>query len=174
MIDAASWRKLESGLQQRVRLLEAVLNDLLGPQRLLKARVLPPELLWTNPFYDRVYHEVPGADGRRLHVTATDLARDNDGSWWVTSDRTRAPSGLGYLLENRIVTGRVFPQLIRRCYVRRLAQFFSQLRESNAIARSSHARQSENRTADAGPGKLSPFRRRIFGKISRLHPGARS
>jgi len=128
LIDAASWQQLEIGLQQRVRLMEAVLSDLLGPQRLLKQRVFPPEILWANPQFDRVYHDIPGADGQRLHVTATDLARDNDGSWWVTSDRTRAPSGLGYLLENRIVTGRVFPQLIRRCFVRRLAKFFSELR----------------------------------------------
>ena len=129
VIDEASWRILDDGLKQRVRLLEAVLGDLLGPQRLLKEDVLPPELLWSNPMFDRVYFEMPGVGGHRLHVTATDLARDNNGSWWVTSDRTRAPSGLGYLLENRIITGRVFPHLFRRCFVRRVAGFFRVLRD---------------------------------------------
>tara|TARA_R110002049_G_scaffold4601_4_gene31943 strand:- start:211076 stop:213631 length:2556 start_codon:yes stop_codon:yes gene_type:complete len=129
VIDEASWQRLDTGLKQRVRLLEAVLDDLLGPQRLLSEGVFPPELLWSNPTFDRVYHQMPGADGHRLHVTATDLARDNSGNWWVTSDRTRAPSGLGYLLENRIISGRVFPQMFRRCFVRRVAGFFRILRD---------------------------------------------
>jgi uncharacterized circularly permuted ATP-grasp superfamily protein len=83
VIDATMWAKLDQGLQQRVRVLEAVLADLLGPQRLLKERVLPAELLSANPDYSRVYHELPSF-GHRLSLTAADLARDRDGSWWVT------------------------------------------------------------------------------------------
>ncbi|TWT82261.1 hypothetical protein CA13_37230 [Planctomycetes bacterium CA13] len=128
VIDSTSWSKLESGLTQRTVLLETVLDDLLGPQRLIKEKVIPPEVLWANPFFQRAYHKLPSVGGKRLHITATDLARATDGTWWVTSDRTRAPSGLGYLLENRIVTSRVFPQLVRQCNTRRLASFFDSLR----------------------------------------------
>ncbi len=126
--DASTWTRLEAGLQQRMRVLEAVLSDILGPQRLLKERIIPAELLWSNPLFKRAYHDLPPAGGLRLHVTATDLARDSKGAWWVTGDRTRAPTGLGYLLENRILTSRLLPQLIRQSNVRRLASFFDRLR----------------------------------------------
>ncbi|QDV60957.1 hypothetical protein Mal65_00780 [Crateriforma conspicua] len=132
-IDASSWSFVEVGLQQRARLLEAVLDDLLGPQTLIRQRILPPELLWKNPSFRRVYHGLPVAvddtgQAQRLIVTGTDLARGVDGSWWVVGDRTRAPSGLGYLLENRVVTSQTLSNLIRQCNVRRVAAFFVKLR----------------------------------------------
>ncbi|MFK8113665.1 MAG: circularly permuted type 2 ATP-grasp protein [Rubripirellula sp.] len=152
VIPAAKWEILADGLQQRVRLLEAVLADLLGPQTLLKERVLPAELLSANPEYTRVYHELP-AQGLRLRLTATDLARDKDGSWWVTGDRTRAPSGLGYALENRVITSRVFPKLIRGSNVVRLASFFASLQNQlNSLA----TRHRDNpRVAILTPGQES-------------------
>lgn len=152
VLEAATWTRLEAGLQQRVRLLEAVLGDLLGEQRLLKERILPAELLSANPEFVRAYHELP-AVGHRLTVTATDLARDHDGSWWVTGDRTRAPSGLGYALENRVITSRVLPQLIRRSNVTRLASFFGSLQSHlNSLA----PRMRDNpRVAILTPGEQS-------------------
>ncbi|TWU51798.1 circularly permuted type 2 ATP-grasp protein [Rubripirellula reticaptiva] len=128
IIDSSAWAKLESGLAQRTRLLEAVLKDLLGRQRLIKERIIPAEILAANPMFQRAYHNLPSLGGIRLHITATDIARASDGSWWVVSDRTRAPSGLGYLLENRIITSRVFPHLVRQGSTRRLAKFFESLR----------------------------------------------
>lgn len=132
VIDAATWQGLTEGLRQRARLLEALLNDLLGPKTLLTAGVVPPELLWNNPRFARQYHGLTAAteaegETTRLFVTASDLARGEDGAWCVTGDRTRAPSGLGYLLENRIVTSQVHSQLIRSCNVQRLASFFVRL-----------------------------------------------
>ncbi|WP_286764178.1 circularly permuted type 2 ATP-grasp protein, partial [Rhodopirellula sp. UBA1907] len=118
------WNRLATGLAQRTGVLEAILADLLGPQRLIRERVLPPELLWDNPRFLRVYHNLPVSAGHRLHLVGFDVARASDGAWWVTGDRTRAPSGLGYLLENRIVHGRIFPHLSRTANVRRLASFF--------------------------------------------------
>lgn len=152
VLDAQKWRTLEAGLKQRVRLLEAVLADLLGEQRLLKARVLPAELLSANHNYFRAYHELP-ATKLRLDVTATDLARDKDGTWWVTGDRTRAPSGLGYTLENRVITSRVFQKLLRGNKVVRVASFFSALQQHlNSLASGS----PENpRVAILTPGQHS-------------------
>ena len=125
---------------------------LLGKQELLKARVLPAELLSGNPNYYRVYHELP-ATKPRLDLTATDLARDKDGTWWVTGDRTRAPSGLGFALENRVITSRVFPKLLRGNNVVRVASFFSSLRQHlNSLATGN----TENpRVAILTPGKDS-------------------
>ncbi len=151
-MDSSDWSRLEAGLQQRVRLLEAILADLLGPQQLLKQRVLPAELLSANPEFSRSYHELPVA-GHRLSLTAMDLARNDEGQWYVTGDRTRAPSGLGYALENRIITSRVMPQLIRRSNVTRLASFFVSLQQHfNSLA----PRMRDNpRVAIMTPGKAS-------------------
>lgn len=153
VIDGQTWSTLAAGLAQRVRVLEAVLNDLLGEQRLLRERILPAALLSANPYFSRVYHGLPQASPQRLHLTATDLARDDDGSWWVTGDRTRAPSGLGYLLENRIVTSRVLPRLSQQSNVTRLASFFSTLRQQiNSLA----PRMRDNpRVAILTPGEHS-------------------
>ena len=150
--DGKSWANLETGLQQRVRVLEAVLADLLGPQNLLKERILPAELLSANPEFARTYHELP-VSGRRLSLTATDLARDDDGSWWVTGDRTRAPSGLGFALENRVITSRVLPQLFHRSNVTRLASFFATLQDQlNSLA---PRRRDNPRVALLTPGEGS-------------------
>ena len=152
VLDAQKWRALESGLKQRVRLLEAVLDDLLGEQKLLKSRILPAELLSANFTYSRVYHELAKTKPR-LDLTATDLARDKDGTWWVTGDRTRAPSGLGYALENRVIASRVFQKLLRSNNVVRVASFFSSLQQHlNSLA----AGNRENpRVAILTPGHQS-------------------
>ncbi|KAA5544675.1 circularly permuted type 2 ATP-grasp protein [Roseiconus nitratireducens] len=128
VMGSAEWNVLSDGLVQRTHLLERILVDLLGEQRLIREGVVPGELFWANPVFSRAYHGLEGTP-QKLHVTATDLVRGVDGLWRVTGDRTRAPSGLGYLLENRIVMGRVLPKLIRRSNTRRLASFFESLRE---------------------------------------------
>ncbi|MEM9643800.1 MAG: circularly permuted type 2 ATP-grasp protein [Planctomycetota bacterium] len=157
-IEIESWSVVERGLRQRARLLEAVLNDLLSEQSLIRQRVIPPELLWANPAFARVMHGLPACiddegKSQRLVVTGTDLVRSNDGSWSVIGDRTRAPSGLGYLLENRIVTSQVLSQLVRQCNVRRVASFFFKLRSR---LQSLAPRQRDNpRVAILTPGAQS-------------------
>ncbi|MGI9472759.1 MAG: circularly permuted type 2 ATP-grasp protein [Rubripirellula sp.] len=153
VLEAADWTKIEAGVQQRVRLLEAVLHDFLGPQRLLRDNVLPAALLSANPEFARTYHGLAPTQTHRLHLTAIDLARDSQGNWCVTGDRTRAPSGLGYALENRILTSRVLPSLIRQSNVTRFASFFSTVQEH---LKSLAPRMRENpRVAILTPGKES-------------------
>src|SRR6185503_19924315 len=77
-------------------------------------------------------HGAPQPGGVMLHVYAADLARSPDGSWWVIDDRTQAPSGAGYALENRIVISRAFPELFRDLKIQHLANFFATLRDSLA------------------------------------------
>ncbi|HBJ36886.1 MAG TPA: hypothetical protein DDZ51_19440 [Planctomycetaceae bacterium] len=153
VIHAAEWKALDQGLKQRTRLLEAVLDDLLGPQRLLRERVLPADVVLRNPEFLRAYHGLPKSGGARLHVIATDLARDPNGVWCVTGDRTRAPSGLGYLVENRIITSRAYPELIQRSNIHRIASFFIRLRR---MFESLSPRPSQNpRVAILTPGQKS-------------------
>ena len=130
LIQEQEWQEIEDGLSQRARLFDLVLKDLYGPQYLLRDKVLPPEALFGNPVYYPAFHGLHHGDLGFLHLYAADLARSPDGMWWVVSDRSRAPFGLGYVLENRIVTSRMLPTLFRQCRVQRLAPFFIALKEA--------------------------------------------
>lgn len=130
IIDPASWQQVEAGVLQRVRLLERILDDVYGPQQLLQRKLLPPALVQGHPGYLRAMHGAAPAGGRRLHIAAFDLARDPSGAWWVLGQRTQAPSGLGYLLENRLILSRLFPQAFRDLKVQRLAATYRSLLES--------------------------------------------
>ena len=116
-----SWRSIEAGVQQRVRLLDRVLADVYGPQELLQRNLLPPALVHGHPGYLRPMHGVKPAADTFLHIAAFDLARDPEGLWWCVSQRTQAPSGLGYLLENRLIVSRAFPSAFSSLKVQRLA-----------------------------------------------------
>ncbi len=129
VVSADEWASLEAGLMQRARLLDTVLWDLYGAQRILREGLLPPELVLGNPAFLRPLFGVRVADSSRLHFYAADLSRGPDGQFWVFGDRTQAPSGAGYALENRIVISRLLPQAFRSCRVERLAPFFRALRE---------------------------------------------
>jgi uncharacterized circularly permuted ATP-grasp superfamily protein/uncharacterized alpha-E superfamily protein len=130
IITPGSWQQIETGVLQRVRVLERVMTDVYGPQELLKAGLLPPALVQGHPGYLRPMHGVAPVSGTHLHIAAFDLARGPDGNWWVMSQRTQAPSGLGYLLENRISISRQFPQAFEAMHVQRLAATYRALIES--------------------------------------------
>lgn len=130
LIPANEWRQIESGLVQRARLLNLILSDLYGPQNLIKDGLLPPALLFGNPGFLRPCHDIRPARDRFLFIHGVDLARAADGSWWVLADRTQAPSGAGYTLENRLVLSRIFPDEFRENHVQRLASFFQSARDA--------------------------------------------
>jgi uncharacterized circularly permuted ATP-grasp superfamily protein/uncharacterized alpha-E superfamily protein len=129
IISPESWRQLEAGVLQRVKLLDRVMADVYGPQELLARNLLPPALVQGHPGYLRPMHGVKPAGGAHLHIAAFDMARDPSGAWWVVSQRTQAPSGLGYLLENRLVISRLFPEAFRDLKVQRLAATYRALVE---------------------------------------------
>jgi uncharacterized circularly permuted ATP-grasp superfamily protein/uncharacterized alpha-E superfamily protein len=130
IIPASEWAQLETGLIQRARLLNRILADLYGPQELLRGGHIPPALVFGNPAFWRPCHAVPVPGNTYLHLLAVDLARSPDGQWWVLSDRTQAPSGAGYALENRIVLAETFPDLFRDFGVERVASFFRSFRDT--------------------------------------------
>ncbi|MFT3780220.1 MAG: circularly permuted type 2 ATP-grasp protein [Ottowia sp.] len=121
LIPAADWRRIEAGVLQRVRVLDAVMRDMYGERRLLKDGLLPAALVQGHPDYLRAMHGVPAVGGMHLHMVAFDLARGPKGYWWVVAQRTQAPSGLGYLMENRVAVSGQFPQAFGGMNVRRLA-----------------------------------------------------
>jgi uncharacterized circularly permuted ATP-grasp superfamily protein/uncharacterized alpha-E superfamily protein len=124
LIDPTEWAAIERGVTQRARLLNELLVDLYGAQRVLKEKIVPPGLVFGNPQFLRPCTSVSVRDNLHLHFVAFDLARAADGRWWVLSDRTQAPSGAGYALENRVVSSQCLPELFADRNVRRLASFF--------------------------------------------------
>ncbi|MBL8851328.1 MAG: circularly permuted type 2 ATP-grasp protein [Planctomycetaceae bacterium] len=130
VVNEQEWVSLTEALQQRATLLDLILRDLFGPQRLLKDKIVPPDLLFGHPGFFPAYEGLQTGLKRHLHLYAADLARAADGTWWVTGERTRAPFGLGYVLESRIVTARMLPAAFRQCRVQRLAPFYIQLQET--------------------------------------------
>jgi uncharacterized circularly permuted ATP-grasp superfamily protein/uncharacterized alpha-E superfamily protein len=153
LIPAAEWAYLEAGLIQRARLLNTILADLYGPQKLLLKGDLPPALAFANPAFWRACHGVKVPGNTYLHLLAVDLARSPDGQWWVISDRTQAPSGAGYALENRIVMAETFPDLFRESQVHRLASFFRDFRET--LLRLSPSGRTHPRVVLLTPGPLN-------------------
>ena len=126
---------LERGLAQRARLLNRLLADLYGERTLLTSGILPSELVFGHPGYLRPCHGMKLPGGLHLHLYAADVGRAPDGSFLILRDRTQAPSGAGYALENRIVLSRVLSETFLHCQVHRLAPFFLSVRESmRAIA----------------------------------------
>ncbi|MGH7005514.1 MAG: circularly permuted type 2 ATP-grasp protein, partial [Alphaproteobacteria bacterium] len=118
------WRTLAAGLVQRAQLLDLVLADLYGAQRLVHDRLVPPYLVFGNPEFLRPARGIkPSGGAPHLHFYAADLVRMPDGRWRVFNDRTQAAAGVGYAVRNRRVLARTFPEAFRTAPVRRLAPF---------------------------------------------------
>ncbi len=130
LISADEWRYIEAGIVQRAQLLNLILEDLYGPQKLVSSGRLPAGLLFANPAFLRPLAGLAVPKQTYLHLLGVDLARSADGRWWVLADRTQAPSGAGYALENRTIVADVLPDLFRNSNVQRLAPFFRAQRDA--------------------------------------------
>ena len=126
------WAAIEAAVIQRATLMNRLLLDVYGEQKMLAERLLPPALIHGHAGFLRPCHGMRHKDGIALHFYAIDLARAPNGRWWAVADRTQAPSGAGYALENRSVISRTFPDLLRELKVHHLAGFFDTLRDSLA------------------------------------------
>ena len=127
IIEPAQWRRIEAGVRQRAALLERIMADVYGPQDLLREGLLPSALVHGHPGYLRALHGHLATGRAALPIIAFDLAHGPDGHWWVVSQRTQAPSGLGYLLENRLAVARLFPEAFEALGVQRLAASYRAL-----------------------------------------------
>ena len=132
LLTSQEWRTIEQGLVQRAELLNLIGADLYGPQHLIHDGLLPPELIYTHPGFLRPCHGALPAPMPYLCLYAADLARAPNGDISVLDDRTQAPSGAGYALENRLVLARILPSLYRDAQVHRLSLFFRTLRSTLA------------------------------------------
>ncbi len=132
LLSREDFRALDQGLRQRATVLAAALDDLYGPQRLLKDAVIPPSVILGSPFFARVAHGWEPLGGSRLVLYAADVARSPDGSFVVFSDRSGAPTGSGYALQNRIAVGRALPDVFQQHNTARVNGYFSAVADTLA------------------------------------------
>jgi uncharacterized circularly permuted ATP-grasp superfamily protein/uncharacterized alpha-E superfamily protein len=153
LVGSDEWLRLETGLTQRAELLDLVLADVYGSQKLIKQGLLPFELVYAHSGFQRpcVHPTPPG--NRQLILYAANLARGPEGRMWVLDDQSQAPSGAGYALENRAVMTRVLPGLFRDAQVQRLAMFFRGLRD--ALAGLAPHNRDDPRVVVLTPGPLN-------------------
>jgi uncharacterized circularly permuted ATP-grasp superfamily protein/uncharacterized alpha-E superfamily protein len=151
LIDASEWPMLEAGLTQRAELLEAVLADAYGAARLVREGRVPATVIAGNPEFLRPLVGVAPAGGVHLRFYAVDVGRSPTGHWWVLGDRTQAPSGAGYALENRLALSRAMPDVYRELRVERLAPFFQAVQADL----SGLNRQDDSRVCVLTPGPLN-------------------
>jgi uncharacterized circularly permuted ATP-grasp superfamily protein/uncharacterized alpha-E superfamily protein len=130
LIDEAEWQQLCAGIVQRAELIELVLSDLYGEGRLVAEGAVPAAAIAGSPEYLRSVCGIKPPGGRYLNLYGADVGRGPDGRWWVLGDRTQAPSGMGYALENRLVLSRAFASLYKSMNVERVAPFFEAFRDS--------------------------------------------
>ncbi|WP_269585752.1 circularly permuted type 2 ATP-grasp protein [Roseibium sp. Sym1] len=151
IISQDDWQVISDGLVQRAELLEQVVADLYGPNRLVSDRLLPANLVAKSPEWQRPLVGVEPRSGHFLHFLAFEIGRGPDGTWWVLSDRAQAPSGAGFALENRVATGRVFNEFFARANVHRLAGFFRRFRDHLVDLRG----EPDSRVSILTPGPLN-------------------
>ncbi|MBV2187014.1 MAG: circularly permuted type 2 ATP-grasp protein [Rhizobium sp.] len=148
LIDEKEWNVLAAGLVQRANLLEAMVADIYSDNQLVEQGFLPPALVAANPEFLRPLVGIKPAGGHYLHFCSFEIGRGPDGSWWVLADRTQAPSGAGFALENRVATARAFSDIYGESHVHRLAPFFGAFRD----ALHAQKQNSDDRIAVLSPG----------------------
>jgi uncharacterized circularly permuted ATP-grasp superfamily protein/uncharacterized alpha-E superfamily protein len=132
LLSSSEWAGIEAGLAQRAELLNIILADIYGAGSLIRKGLIPADLVYADPGFHRPCVVPPSVSPPGLSLYAADLVRSSDGHFRVLKDRTQAPSGMGYALENRTVMSRLTPSLFRDSHPHRLAPFFRRMRESLA------------------------------------------
>jgi uncharacterized circularly permuted ATP-grasp superfamily protein/uncharacterized alpha-E superfamily protein len=130
LLTDTEWSEIEKGLIQRATVLNLILKDLYGPRKLIKDKIIPPELVFGNTGFFRQCNDVKLKSDHQLIIYAADMARGPDGRMWILDNRTQAPSGSGYALENRSVLSRMLPELSKGLYINKLSPYFFNLQKS--------------------------------------------
>src|SRR5271167_4003339 len=123
IITASEWKYIEEGIKQRLKALNLFLKDVYNSQFILKDGIVPSEMIYSCPHFLREMHGFPVPHDIYVHIAGIDLIRDQDGTFYILEDNLRTPSGVSYMLENREITKRIFPDLIPQNNVRPVTQY---------------------------------------------------
>jgi len=123
IVTAAEWDSIEKGIKQRLQALNLFLKDVYHNQFIIKDGIVPADLIYSCPHYIREMQGVNVPHDIYVHIAGIDLIRDHDGTFYILEDNLRTPSGVSYMIENREITKRIFPDLIPRHNVRPVTQY---------------------------------------------------
>jgi uncharacterized circularly permuted ATP-grasp superfamily protein/uncharacterized alpha-E superfamily protein len=152
MIDAVEWASIADGVIQRANLMEMILADLYGAQRLTSGGLLPATVVNGSSHFLRPMIGLEPPGGHHLHFFAVDIGRGPNGNWRVVEDHTRTPTGAGFALENRLALTRVLDGLQGKLDIERLAPFFADVRAGIAAS----CKRAEPRIGLLTPGRYNP------------------
>ena len=125
MIHEKEWNVIEKGIQQRAELLNLILKDIYGERKLIKDKIVPPEVFYEHRGFLRQCDQITYTTAKNLLIYSAEISRGPDGRMWIVNDRTQAPSGMGYALENRFATSRIASDLFQDIHVKQPSSFFS-------------------------------------------------
>ncbi|MCF6404410.1 circularly permuted type 2 ATP-grasp protein [Chitinophaga filiformis] len=123
IITGREWDHIEAGIKQRLKALNLFLKDIYNEQQILKDKIVPASLIASCPHYTREVFGIKVPHDVYVHISGIDLIRGEDGLFYVLEDNLRTPSGVSYMLENREVTKRIFPELLAASHVRRVSNY---------------------------------------------------
>jgi len=123
IITASEWDYIEKGIKQRLKALNLFLKDIYSNQFILKDGIIPTEMIYSCPHYLREMYNFPVPYDIYVHISGIDLIRDSDGTFYILEDNLRTPSGVSYMLENREITKRIFPDLLPNNNVRSVTEY---------------------------------------------------
>ena len=123
IITASEWDYIEKGIKQRLKALNHFLKDIYHNQFIIKDGVIPADMIYSCPHYLREMYQFPVPHDIYVHISGIDLIRNADGSFYILEDNLRTPSGVSYMLENREITKRIFPDLLPQNNVRSVTEY---------------------------------------------------
>jgi uncharacterized circularly permuted ATP-grasp superfamily protein len=123
IITAAEWAFVEKGIKQRLTALNHFLKDIYHNQFIVKDGIVPIDIIYSCPHFLREMYQLQVPFDIYIHISGIDLIRDHDGTFYVLEDNLRTPSGVSYMLENREITKRLFPDLLPQCGVRSVTEY---------------------------------------------------
>jgi uncharacterized circularly permuted ATP-grasp superfamily protein len=127
IITAAEWAFVEKGIKQRLTALNHFLKDIYHNQFIVKDGIVPIDIIYSCPHFLREMYQLQVPYDIYIHISGIDLIRDSDGTFYVLEDNLRTPSGVSYMLENREITKRLFPDLLPQCGVRSVTEYPTKL-----------------------------------------------
>ena len=129
IITGSEWQQIEDGIRQRLTALNMFLNDIYNEQKIIKDKIIPAKLIASCPHYTREVHGIKVPHDIYVHISGIDLIRGADGKFYILEDNLRTPSGVSYMLENREVTKRIFPDMFASNSVRLINNYPSLLHQ---------------------------------------------
>ena len=129
LIDKKEWNTIEKGIKQRSEVLNLILKDIYGKRELIKNGIIPPEVIFAHRGFLRQCDKIDYTTTKNLLIHSAEISRGPDGRMWVVNDRTQAPSGMGYALENRYSINRILPSMFKDINVKQHYSFFQEFNQ---------------------------------------------